>query len=208
MGRFLLIAAAILLTACKAEKVEVSLDANVIVTAVGGTDESVEFEAVVGEKFTKVDSEKRDLIASVESVITEYFPNSEVDVNIGADEYEIEVQSSLIVSKNQPTSGAPWYISSTQSADGEGILVQLIPSQSFEKFSSDIKDVNIMLGPDEFQPVEYRFTAASGTVIVGGAIVDGVPMNIARIKMTGQRVKMQFKDGIWEQAAGAFIYIP
>lgn len=66
----------------------------------------------------------------------------------------------------------------------------------------------MMLAPDQFQPVEFNFTAPSGTVIVGGAIIDGLPIGIARISMNGQSIKMLFKDGVWEQTSGSFLYLP
>lgn len=200
--------ATFLLFACKAEKVEVKLDGQAIVNAANGTPGWVDFEAVVGEKYTTVDEEKRTLINSVSEKILSYFPDVDVDSNIGADEYEIEIEGTLALSAAIPEAGAPWYVSAVKAADGEGILVQLLPSKTYGSFDNEIENLNSMLGPDEFQPVEFRFTAQSGTVITGGAIVDGRPTGIQRIPMTGQTIKLLFKDGIWEDISGSFLYLP
>jgi|GEM_PF-2668175 hypothetical protein len=203
-----LLAALVLLAACKAEKVEVSLDSAIILAAAEGSPGEVAFEATVGEKYATVDAEKRALIESVKSLIKKYFPDADVDVDIGSNEYEIEVEGLLAVSNTSPSSGAPWHVSATRANDGEGIVVQLLPAASFDAFAAELQKVNFMLGPDEYQPVEFRFTAPSGTVLVGGAIVDGIPTGIGRIPMTGQTIKMLFKDGVWDQTAGAFLYVP
>jgi hypothetical protein len=208
LRKVLLLALPLALAACKAEKVEISLDADVILAAADGKAGAIEFEATVGEKYATVDDEKRAMIGAVTSLIERYFPESEVDVDIGSDEYEIEVEGVLSVSDARPASGAPWHVSATKATDGDGVVVRLNPTDSFQAFEAELQDVNIMLGPDEFQPVEFTFTAPSGTVIVGGAIVDGMPTGIARIAMRGQTIKMLFKDGVWEQTAGAFLYVP
>lgn len=208
MYRILLLMALVPLAACKADKVEVKLDSDVVVAAAEGTAGEASFDATVGERYATVDAEKRALIESVKSLIQKHFSGADVDVDIGSKEYEIEVEGTLVVSNIGSSASAPWYVSSTRATDGEGIVIQLLPAASFGAFKAELQDVNIMLGPDEYQPVEFRFTASSGMVVVGGAIVDGVPTTVARIPMTGQTVKMLFKDGVWEQTAGGFLYIP
>lgn len=206
--KFLLITALLALAACKAEKVEISLDSAMILAAADGQAGTVSFEATVGEQYTTVDDEKRALIESVTSLIEKYFPDADVDVDIGSDEYEIEVEGNLSVSSASPTSGAPWHVSATSAPDGEGVVVQLLPSAPFGSFQAELQEVNIMLGADEYQPVEFSFTAPSGMVVVGGVIVDGIPTGVARIPMNGQTIKLLFKDGVWEQTAGTFLYVP
>ncbi len=208
MRKLLVLAAMVSLAACKAEKVEISIDSGTILAAADGKVGEVSFEAVVGEQYATVDDEKRALIGSVESLIQKYFSGADVDVDIGSNEYEIEVEGILSVSNSKPASGAPWHVSATHATDGDGVVVQLLPTGSFGAFEAELQKVNFMLGPDEYQPIEFSFTAPSGTVLVGGAIVDGVPSSVSRIPMTGQTIKMLFKDGVWEQTAGAFIYIP
>lgn len=206
--KFSLMTTLLALVACKAEKVEISLDSAMILAAADGHVGTVSFEAAVGEQYATVDDEKRALIESVTSLIEKYFPDADVDVDIGTDEYEIEVEGNLSVSSASPTTGAPWHVSATQATDGEGVVVRLLPSAPFVSFLAELQEVNMMLGADEYQPVEFSFTAPSGTVLVGGAIVDGMPIGVARVPMNGQTIKMLFKDGIWEKTAGTFVYIP
>ncbi|MFN0115464.1 MAG: hypothetical protein ACKVPY_12380 [Paracoccaceae bacterium] len=208
MRKALLLTALAVLAACKAEKVEISLDSGMIVAAADGVASEVSFEATLGEQYSTVDDEKRAQIESVKSLIEKYFPGVEVNVDIGSDEYRIEVDGSLAVSKASPSSGAPWHVSATRATEGEGIVVQLLPAASFGSFKAELQEVNMILGADEYQPVEFNFTAPSGIVLVGGAIVDGFPTGIARIPMNGQTIRMLFKEGVWENTSGTFLYIP
>ena len=204
----ILMSTACLLIACKAEKVQVRLDGDALVRAASGTPGTVDFEAVVAEKYTTVDEEKRSTINALTEKITTFFPDADVDVSIGTDEYEIEIDGTLTLANAQPASGAPWYVSATPATDGDGIRVELLPSRTFGSFDAAVETINSMLGPDEAQPVEFRFTAASGTVIAGGALMDGQPQGIVRIPMKGQTIKLLFKDGIWDDTSGTFLYIP
>jgi hypothetical protein len=208
LRKVMLLTALVSLAACKAEKIEISLDSEVILAAADGKTSEVSFEAAVGEQYATVDAEKRALIESVKTLIEKYFSGADVDVDIGSDEYEIEVEGVLEISNISPSSGAPWHVSASPAKDGEGVVVQLLPAGSFGAFEAELQKVNFMLGPDEYQPVEFSFTAPSGTVLVGGAIVDGIPTGVVRIPMTGQTIKMLFKDGVWEQTAGTFLYLP
>jgi hypothetical protein len=203
-----LLASVLALAACKAEKVDISLDAAMIQAAANGTAGEVEFEASVGERYTTVDPEKRAQIDAVQSLIQQFFPDADIELDIASDEYEIEVEGTLAISSGTPSSGAPWHVSATPATDGPGIIVQLLPSAAFPSFEAALQEINFMLGPDTAQPVEFRFTASSGTVIVGGAIVDGMPTGVARIPMTGQTVRMLFEEGIWDELSGTFLYIP
>ena len=196
------------LSACKAEKIEVDLNSDLVIAASTGIVGDAGFEATVGEQYTTVDDEKRALIENVRSKIEKYFPEADIEVDIGADEYEIQVEGRLVVAMNGASSGAPWYVYAAKATDGDGILVQLLPSESFKSFNSEIQDVNSMLAADEVQPVEFRFTAPSGTVIVGGAIIDGKAVGVTRIPMNGQTIKMLFKEGVWEQTSGSFLFVP
>lgn len=197
-----------LLSACKAEKVEISLDSATVVAAAQGQSGEADFETSVGERYTTIDDEKRALIGSVQSKFEKYFAGADIEVDIGSDEYEIDLEGSLPVSATQPSTGSPWYVSCTPAPDGKGVIVQLLPSGTFEGFAAELEEVNSMIGPDKYQPVEFRFTAQTGTLIFGGAIVDGVPTGLARIEMNGQTVKMLFSEGVWEQTSGTFLYLP
>ena len=197
---------AVLLTGCRAEKVEVRLTAEEIVAAANGQTASVGFETEVGERYTKVDSEKRAMIDAVAKLIEAKFPGADVEVDIGSDEYAIEIKGDVALSSSDPGQGAPWYISAQKV--GDAISVSLLPSDRFGSFKTDMEALNTMIGPDEYQPVEFRFTASSGRVLVGGAYIDGVPTGFAEIPMSGQTVKMLFKGGVWEETSGTFLYIP
>ena len=65
-----------------------------------------------------------------------------------------------------------------------------------------------MLSPDEFQPVEFKFKADNGIVILSGAEIDGVPTGIDTFDMDGTRLNISFGDGIWKEAPASFLYKP
>ena len=206
MFRASLMVAAVLMAGCKADKVEVKLTAEEIIAAANGQSTSVGFETEVGERYAKVDSEKRAMIDAVAKLIEANFLGADVEVDIGPDEYVIQVKGDIALSSSDSGQGAPWYVSTQKS--GNAISVSLLPSSRFKSFKADMQAVNIMIGPDEYQPVEFRFTATSGRVLVGGTFLDGVPTGFAEIRMTGQTLKMLFKDGVWEGTSGTFLYIP
>ena len=77
MRSVLLLTAALVIAACKAEKVEISLDSETVLAAAEGRTGEIGFEATLGEKYATVDDEKRALIASVTKLIQQNFPGAE-----------------------------------------------------------------------------------------------------------------------------------
>lgn len=207
--RFFAGAAAIaLLAGCQAEEVQVKLSAEDIMRAANGQTVYVDFNAEVGETYTTVDEEKRDTIAKVMRLMERYFPDSDVDSDIGSDEYTIELDGELRMSTEAPLKDAPWYVAVEYDRVMNGYLVSLQPSDSFDAFNGAMEGINFMLGPDEYQPVKYRITGDKGMIVFGGGYLDGRAVTAGAVPLTGERLNLSFNEGVWTSTGAGFYYIP
>ena len=204
----ILLSTALLLAACKAEEIEIKLSGEDVVAAAAGESVMVEFEAEFGERFTTVDDEKREMLEAIRISLQRYFPEADIELSIGSDGYSFDLEGEVLVSNQTPDQGTPWYVSAVIDSDGTGILVSLQPSATFGPFKNELEDINSMIGPSEFQPVEFRFSADRGTVLVGGAYVDGRAEPFASLPMAGDTKRMRFSGGVWEDTGGGFLYLP
>ena len=204
--KFLPILVLLAVSACKAEKVEIKITPDDIISAADGKPVMVEFETTVGEKYTKIDDEKRSTIKSVETMIVKYFPDAEVEVEFGSDEYSITITGEIAVANAEPKEGAPWYVTATKITPEGGIFVSLQPSSSFDAFDAELQGINLMLGPDKFQPVTFKVKGDKGRITAGGVYVDGVPSTLAFIDLKGERVSLLFDEGVWTKTAGGFLF--
>lgn len=196
---------AVALSGCKADQVEVKLNSGDVAASVLGKDVRVPFEASVSQEYVNMDDNQRKEVAALVSVFEHHFPGAEVEIDAGSNGFRIDVEGELVVSSDPPSSGAPWYID-LDPVDGGGVLVTLRPAQAYDFFARDITAVNMMLRPDEFQPVKFKFKSDGGRVLFGGAYADGIPVTAAILKMSGEQVNLSFSDGIWENSPGGFIY--
>lgn len=206
---FFIPVALMVLTACKADRVRVDLNEESIVSAAAGQPGKVGFFALIEEKHTKIDDEKRALIKSVEASISKFFKGSEVDVSIEVDGYTIEVEGELDIAAAFSQGATPWYVS-VRPADGfpDGLLVSLEPGSTFDSFSKEIRDIEFMFAPDRFQPVEFRLRAEDAEIIVGGAVLNGEPVSLKSVKLSSNRATLSFSDGIWDNVAPGFVFKP
>jgi len=195
------------LAACQAEDLEIDLSQADILAAFAGTDVIVEFEAEVGEKFTKVDEEKRANIDRVVSELKSFIPGVEIDVDYNDDGYMIEIEGEIIVSSDVLRQGAPWYVA-VEDTGYEGFMrVSLKTSGTFAAFQDRMKNINFMLSPDEFQPVEFDLRLTGGTLMFAGARLDGRPSG-PTVMTAKQRLKLSFSEGIWSDTAAGFLFKP
>ena len=208
MKKILIALAFLGLAACQAEDVEVKLTGQDVVDAANGEVVSVKFEAEVGERYTTIDDEKRETITKVVQKIKNYFPDADIEVDFSGDGYAIEIEGEFLLSSTQPKDGPPWYISAQKHPFEDFIKISLATSGNFPAFQAALKEVNFMLSPDEFQPVEFKFKAESGIVILSGAEIAGIPTGIDTFDMDSSRLNISFGDGIWKEAPASFLCRP
>jgi hypothetical protein len=198
----------IFLAGCQAEDIEIEMNASDLLAAFSGTDQSLEFEATVGEKYTKVDDEKRTTIKQISQGLTEFFPDADIEIDISNDGYEIEIEGSIAVSRTAPATGAPYFVKVAEGPLPESILVTLEPSQTFASFKAELSDINVMLSPDEFQGAEFKVDGAGEKILVFGAYVEGRPTTVAAHELGSQDVRLEVSDGIWKKTAAGFLLFP
>jgi len=196
------------LAACRAERVEVDLTTDAIVLAAAGNAQRVPFSAVVGEVDTAIDADKRALIASIESVLKRGFPDATVTADIREDQYWLTVTGDLALAAGPPASGAPWYIAARANPADGSILVQLDITDTFGAFNADLDRLDAMIAADPYHPIRYRVSGTGGTIVAGGAEVDGALVQAAVIPVAGAQVMLGFAGGPWDATGGGFLYFP
>lgn len=198
----------IFLAGCQAEDIEIEMTASELLAAFSGTDQSLEFEATVGEKYTKVDDEKRATIEQISQGLTEFFPDADIEIDIENDGYEIEIEGTITVSETAPATGAPYFVKVAEGPLPGSILVTLEPSQTFANFKAELSDINFMLSPDEFQGAKFKVEGAGEKILVFGAYVDGRPTTVAAYELSSQDIRLKVGDGIWKKTAAGFLLLP
>ncbi len=196
------------LAACQADEVEIKISSDDILKAIAGESIYIDFEAEVGEDYTTVDDEKRDVISQVANLLARYFPDADVETDIGSNEYTIDLDGEIMLSTTAPLNEAPWYVAVDEMDQMEGYLVSLQPTQSFDGFNGALENINFMLGPDEYQQVKYRISGDRGSIIFGGGYLDGRAVTAEKVPLDGQKFTLKFEEGVWKSAGGGFIYIP
>lgn len=195
------------LVACKPD-VDVKLSTSDLVQ-VASTEQSmmVEFDARIEDKYTKVDDEKKTEVEAIARIIKQYFEGAEVDVSYGGSGFEIEIEGELELVSTGSSTRSPWYFQVLDFGEGE-YLVQQRKSDIWNKFEDELKAVSFMAKPDSFLPLNIKLKNDGGTILVGGAILDGEYLTgFERVKLTGSRVNLSFEGDHWKKAAAAFLFI-
>jgi hypothetical protein len=194
-----------LLLGCQAEELKVEISADQMISAASGDTVYLEFEAEIGEGMSEIDDEKRATIAAIEGVFSKYFPDADIETEIGSDSYKIEIEGELALSSSTPETGAPWFVEMQRQGENEH-LVRLMPSGTFSAFRSEMSDINFMIAPDEFQGVIFKVNGGTGRLVFGGAYLDGEPKTYSVLELEDKKHSLSFKEGIWTETAAGFIF--
>lgn len=197
------------LTACQAEEIEIELNATDILDAFTTSNEfRTEFEATVGQKYTKIDDEKRETIDRVLKILQSAMPDADIESDIKSDEYEIEIEGEVIVSTSAPSESTPYFVKLSEGPLKGSVLVTLEASASFPAFSDRLKEINFLLAPDEFQGVEFKISGSNERILTFGSYVDGTPITISVHNLSSGTIKLEMSDGIWKKAPAGFVILP
>lgn len=207
-NRAFIFVVALSVAACQANEVEIKISNDDIIRAAKGETVYVNFEAEIGEDYTTIDDEKRETIGQVADLLERYFPGSYVEVDIGSDEYTIELESEIKLSTTVPAKEAPWYLAVHRDDMSGGFMVSLQPTSAYDGFNGAMQEISFMLGPDEYQPVKYRISGNAGAIFFGGGYLDGRAVTAAVVPLNGERMNLSFKEGVWTSTGAGFIYIP
>lgn len=208
MFRFLIgLLFSLALVGCKKD-IEVKIDeSDVLAVYAGDGPKFIEFEATMGESFTTIDDEKKSEVEAIAAVLQEYFPDSEIDIEYGSNEYEIEVEGEVAMAQSPTGIQTPWYISIDASL---GLpQVSMAKTTFHADFSEEIEDINILADVNDYAAVTFKLKSGSGVLIAGGAVVDGEPLGgLSLLPISGPRTTVKFEGDHWKKGPPGFVFIP
>jgi hypothetical protein len=185
------------LAACQAEDIEIEMSADALLDAFNGKTVTLEFEATVGEQYTQVDDDKRLMIENIKKEITSFLPDADIELDIGSNEYEIEIEGRIVAATEAPSSGAPYFVKVSEGPLDNSVLVTLEPSGTFPEFAAALRNINLMVSPDEFQGAEFKLKGDGQKVLVFGSYIDGEPITVQNIELSDQWRRVDMKENIW-----------
>ena len=190
------------LSACKADKTEVSLRHSDIVDVFQtGTQKSVEFEASfsgIGEisDYQNELEELRDITSRFLDI--DIFEIEESDFG-----FEVTIEGLVPLTTN-PNHQSPYIILIKESDLFPNHLnVSLANGASFDSFSRAAERVNFLLSPDQFHPVRFKVSADDKAIVAGGVRTEGRSHGIFRGIVSG-RQSFSFSGGAYDEAGGEF----
>ena len=208
MLRYSFVIASLLgLCACQADDLEIEIRASELLAAETGTASRIEFEAEAGEEFTEVDDEKRADIDLIVDAIRNYFPDAEVEVDYSGNGYSIEIEGEITISNSSSGVKEPWFVNVSEGPIENSLLVSLETTDSFDSFSRALNSVNLMLSPDEFQPVEFKIRGDGESVLAFGGLLNGEPTTIGISTLSDEWTRIDLSGGVWEDTSAGFLLL-
>ena len=203
MKKFLILPLVIFaLTACKADKTEVSLKHSDIVDVFQtGNQKSVEFEASfsgIGEI-----SEYQNELEELRDITSRFL---EIDIfEIEESDFGFEVTIEGLIPLTTNSNHESPYIILIQESDlfPNHLKVSLANGDSFDRFSRATERVNFLLSPDQFHPVRFRVSADGKAIVAGGVRTGGHSYGIFSGILSG-RQSFSFSGGAYDEAGGEF----
>lgn len=207
MLRFFLACSMFLLAACKPD-VDIKLSTkNIVEVAETNEGQLVPFSANIGNKYTKVDDKKKAEVEAIAAVIKKYFDDVEVDISYGAKGFQIEVEGELQLAVNSENITNPWFFAVSKPADGQYIL-KLQQTRSWNAFANELQKISFTAKPDNFLPVNLKIKNKGGTILVGGAILNGKHLSgFEKIDLDGSRINLNYDGDHWDNAPASFLFI-
>ena len=206
MKKFLALATIAIVTACNPETEVTMSTSDIVNVGNSGITELVKFEASIVDKYTTMDEDKKNEVNAIASVIKKHFADSEVDINIGSQGFEIEVEGSIELTSGQDTNLNPWYLNVSKGNTGD-YFITLEKSVTWDALSNDLKEISFMAAPDNYLPMRIKLKNDGGSLTVGGAILDGNMLSgYSKTSLDGNRVNLVFEGDHWKKAPMGFLY--
>ena len=201
-----------MLIGCKADQIETSISSKNLRKAIAGNQVSVEFEAELSLIADTKDEETKAQLKSIETIIEKYFSIDEFDITKGDFGSKIKIEGGLPLvystgSKTLTSVKSPWVMKISDNRDG-GILagfshkLTFSTASQFDAFSGELKKINIMLGPDERQPMKFKLKTTGNDVLnifTGGVEVGGEHVVLYEATVE-KRVSLTMKGGVYDSA--------
>lgn len=209
---FLGLISAVLLLGCKADIVETSIKTKHLQEALAGEEVTVTFEAEFS-MMAKYDDETKAQISAIEEIVENYFSLEEFDVTQGDYGLNIAIEGEipLVYSSNGDASGStksPWVFVISDNTDGGSLSgypykLTFATTSRFSALEGELKNVNFMASPKEFQPMRIKLKRSGDDVLrifTGSVEVDGESKVLYETEVS-KRITLTMKDGVYEKTS-------
>jgi hypothetical protein len=190
------------LIACKAKKLTIELKDKQIESAISGTEELAEFEALF-EFSGELDDKKKRKLEAIEEIVRADMDIEEFTITGDGSKTQVEIEGYIPISTNKNLDTA-WYMLISQYV-GKTHTVRFTTGDKYHDLSRKIKSVDSSFVPKEYHPTTIKFKAKNAEITVPAGYVDGKPKVMWSNTVDG-RVVMRFADGIFDDVGGTFLY--
>ncbi len=191
----------VVLSGCKADSLEIKLDAKQIGDVIDGDTISVSFDAefsLLGELDEDGRADLDDLLAIAE----DYMEIEDVELETTAMGVKVLVEGSIPLT-NKQSDPSPWFIRVSE-WDDEMMLVELATGENFASISRAMERVNFMLSADPYHPVKFKLKANGARLIAPAVEIDGVSHLFYRGTID-KRITMNFSGGAFDNTGAGFL---
>ncbi len=209
---FVLSITSIMLIGCKADQIETSIKSKDLRKAIAGNPVSVEFEAELSLIADTEDEEIKAQLKSIEKIVEKYLSIEEFDITKGDFGFKIKIDGELPLvystgSKAITSVESPWVMKVSDNRDA-GILsgfshkLTFSTTSQFDAFSGELQNINLMLSPDERQPMKFKLKTTGNDVLhifTGGAEVGGETRVLYEARVE-KRVSLTMQGGVYDSA--------
>jgi len=197
-----MLAVALTLAACKADKFDVDLATGDLAQVARGSALEAPFEMVFSD-IGDLDDEKRAQFARFEEIMRQYMAIDSFLLVPNDNGTELQIEGRLPVTA-MPVA-APYFLELNPSADFPGYWeVEMKNGADYTDMEQAMRKVSFMLTPDRYQPTRINLAGNGEALIVPGAWIDSEPQAL----WTGpapERIALSFKDGIWDDTGAKFL---
>ena len=207
---FLLLISSLL--GCKANEVEVSISTKDIEKAILGENISVGFDATLG-LMAENDEEMRRTMQRIAAVTENYLTLEEFELTTGDFGLNVDVEGEIPLIYVEDISQIknirePWALIIMKN-EKKGTLssfpysLKFSETNSFNAYSGELNEINIMLSPDKRQPIKFKIKNNSKvplTLFSGGVEVNGEHFAIYETEVE-KRISLTMQDGVYDNTA-------
>lgn len=190
------------LVACKAKKLTIELKDKQIESAISGTEETAEFEALF-EFSGELDDKKKAKLEAIEEIVRADMDIDEFTITGDGSNTQVEIVGYIPISSNENLDTA-WYMLVSQYV-GKTHTVRFTTGRQYQDLKRKISSIDSSFAPKEYHPTTIKFKAKSAEITVPAGYVDGKPRVMWSNTVDG-RVVMRFADGIFDDVGGTFLY--
>ena len=211
MKKLLIFLLSIYLIGCQSNIIETTVKSSEIKDAINGEVQDIEFETNFS-LMAELDETTKIELAKIESISSKYIDIEDFDVT--EDDYfgitiDVEGEIPLLYSSNGdiPSSvSTPWVLLISDN-NNQGALssfkykLEFITSPTFNAFSGELQNVNMMIGLEQFQPVKFKLRNKDDSIfnIFTGGVVGNGESHATFESTVEDKISLTMKGGIYDK---------